>query len=75
MNRFKPFLGWFDVEEQEENFLLASTRLNGDVGTGTYGRGDWDKAQEIKANIEEAFPEATVEIDTTDEWVDITIKA
>lgn len=74
MNRFKPFLSWFDVEEQEENFLLASTRFSGDVGAGTYGQRDWDKAQEIKANIEEAFPEATVEIDTTDEWVNISIR-
>ncbi|NQZ79347.1 MAG: hypothetical protein HRT61_24985 [Ekhidna sp.] len=74
MVSLESFKSWFDIEEESENEVLMSTRQNGNVGDGTYGQQDLDKAREIKENILNQYPSFDINIETTDEWVSILVK-
>jgi len=57
----------------EGDVVRLSTRANGDVGDETPGKEDIAEGRRVARELRKAFPEARVELETVDEWVDVTV--
>jgi hypothetical protein len=60
---------YFDVEEESEEFVILTTRENGNVGDEEYGIEDIEEAKSIVKKIKEKYPKTKVSIYTVDEFV------
>ena len=60
---------YFDIEEESENFVLLTTRENGNVGDEEYGIKDIEEAKSIVKKIKEKYPKTKVRIYSVDEFV------
>lgn len=66
---------YFGKEYEGEDYVNFTTRRFGNISYGKYGDEDYDEARRIKKLVEEKFNNSTIktDIDTIDEWVEITI--
>ena len=71
---------WFQLDGDLEDFddgdeLLFATRDNGNVGDETFGQKDWDEGQRLLVDLMREFGEKIngFNLDTCDEWVNLTI--
>ena len=65
---------YLDADDIEGNTLSFATRDNGNVGEEEYGEEDYTHAITLKSKLLNEFKNITVEIDTIDEWVILTIQ-
>lgn len=64
---------WFDVEENEEDDVLLSTREHGDVGEEVAGGADIDEGRRIVKALR-ADDGLVARLDVVDEWVHVHIR-
>jgi len=61
-------------DDTEDNFLLYSTRENGDMENDKVGEEDILRARQIRDALHKKFPIKQAYISTCDEWVFINIE-
>ena len=66
---------YFDIEDESEEFVLLTTRENGNVGDEEYGIEDIEEAKSIVKKIKEKYPKTKVSIYTVDEFVYLELEA
>jgi hypothetical protein len=64
---------YFDLDEVEESYFTFTTRENGNVFKETPGELDILEANKLKKLLLENFKNIVVDIETFDEWVNITV--
>lgn len=64
---------YFDLDEVEESYFAFTTRENGNVFKETPGELDILEANKLKKLLLENFKNIVVDIETFDEWVNITV--
>ena len=78
-NAIKDFIkknnSWFDVEEEDDEQILLTTRENGNVGSETPGQKDKAEARRIFKLVSDKFPkQITGNLEEVDEFVYLYIK-
>jgi hypothetical protein len=68
----KEIMGWFEFDDENENYFSITTREHGDIGDERPGSEDIQKAREIARKFLAKYGKKySVEVDTTDEWVNV----
>lgn len=65
---------WFDLDREDGNMMIYSSRRYGDVGEEITGEGDLREALRIKSELVRLKAWIDVDIEEVDEWVFINIE-
>jgi hypothetical protein len=71
----KDNISYFDIDDEEDNFVMISTRENGNVGDEEHGVEDVKEAKSILKKIKEKYPNTKGDIYTVDEFVYLELEA
>jgi hypothetical protein len=64
---------WFEFDDAGDDYILLTTRENGDVGNETPGKADWREGQRLGKAIKQNFKNVKLSLDYTDEWVNLEV--
>ena len=65
---------WFEFDDEGDDYILLATRENGDVGNEQPGQADWREGQRLAKLIKQNFKKVKVNLDYTDEWVNLEVR-
>lgn len=69
----RKHLRWFELEEEDDDMMMWSTREHGDVGSETPGSADVRAAWGFAKAVRREFPDYAADVEEVDEWVSVTV--